>query len=74
MINEQIMEYLDSREIKQKFLVERTSMSKQAISAALNGKRRIGAEEYREICRALGVSLDTFAWDATDLINRSEAG
>lgn len=61
MIHERIREYLDSNQIKQKFLVERTSMSKQAVSDSLNGNRRIGAEEYREICKAFGVSLDTFA-------------
>ncbi|MEG0303681.1 helix-turn-helix domain-containing protein [Gordonibacter sp.] len=68
MIHDQIREYLDSNEIKQKFLVERTGMSKQAVSSSLNGNRRIGVEEYREICRAFGVSLDTFAWDDVDLI------
>lgn len=66
MIHDQIREYLDSNQIRQKFLVERTSMSKQAVSESLSGNRRIGAEEYKEICRAFGVSLDTFAWDDDD--------
>lgn len=73
MIHDQIREYLDSRKIKQTYLVEQTSMTKQSVSDSLNGKRRIGAEEYREICKAFGVSLDTFAWDDSDLDDKRKA-
>lgn len=60
MIYENISDYLNSRGIKQSFIVSNTNIGKQALSDSLNGRRRITADEYEEICNALEVSLDYF--------------
>ena len=60
MIYEQIANYLKRNGIKQSFLAENTSLSRQAISEALNGRRKITVEEYADICKALNVSVNRF--------------
>ena len=60
MIYENIRDYLNSRGIKHSFIVSNTNIGKQALSESLNGRRRITADEYEEICNALDVSLDYF--------------
>lgn len=59
-VNEKIKQYLQERGIKQAFLVEKTGMSKQAISAVLNTNRKLTAEELGKIANALGVSPNIF--------------
>lgn len=55
-----IAEYLDEREIKQSLLVKKTTLTRDAVSNVLNGKRKLEVEEYAEICKALNVSFDFF--------------
>lgn len=69
-IYERIRDYLDERKMQQTFLVEKTGMSKQAVSELLRGHRRISVDEYQTICDAFGVSLDYFV-DQDDLISRT---
>ena len=56
-----IKNYLDRHGIRQKFLSEKTEIPENALSAMLNGNRRIEVNEYISICKALHVPLDTFA-------------
>lgn len=53
--------YLDRHGIKQKFLSEKTGIPENTLSAMLNENRRIEVNEYIGICKALDVSLNTFA-------------
>lgn len=63
MIGEKIGEYLKNNGITQSFLAEKTQMPPMAVSAFVNGDRKVSAEEYIRICRALKLSLDYFADD-----------
>ncbi len=56
-----IKAYIDSSGLKYKAISEKTQISLQTLSAMLNGKRKITAEEYFAICQALNVSVDYFA-------------
>lgn len=59
-ISKAIANYLKAKEIKQTFLVKETDLSCEAVSNVLNGKRKLGVEEYAKICEALDVSFDFF--------------
>ena len=53
--------YLKERGIKQAFLVEKTGMPAWAISDICTGTRKgVDTSEYYQICKALGVSMETF--------------
>ncbi|MDU6306664.1 helix-turn-helix domain-containing protein [Faecalispora jeddahensis] len=52
--------YLEQQGIKKKFLAEKASITENALNLALNGKRRLLADEYVRICLALNVPLDKF--------------
>lgn len=55
-----IKEYLNSKGISQTFVANKTGIPISTLNAALNGNRKILAEEYFLICQALEVPLDTF--------------
>lgn len=57
---ENINSYLEENYISQKLIVDKTGMTQNAVSLALSGKRKITADEYISICRALNVPLETF--------------
>lgn len=56
-----IKKYLDENGIKYTFLAEKLGISMNILSPILNGKRKISADEYIEICRVLGLPLEFFA-------------
>lgn len=56
-----IKRYLDENGIKYTFLAEKLGISMNILSPILNGKRKISADEYIEICRVLGLPLEFFA-------------
>lgn len=60
MVYQKIREYLENNGIQQAFLARKAGMTKAAISSSLRGERNLTAEEYLDICHALGVSVDTF--------------
>jgi transcriptional regulator with XRE-family HTH domain len=66
MIHERIKAYLKKNNIRQTDLAKKTHLSDAAISMMLNGKRGILADEYFDICAALGVPLITFAREGTN--------
>lgn len=55
-----ISEYLKSKGITQSFLAEHTGMTANALNLALNGNRKLVADEYIKICNALEVPYDFF--------------
>lgn len=58
MLGIKIKLYMESRGIKQNYLSEKTGIPPQAISAILNGNRKIEAVEYYGICKALKIPLE----------------
>lgn len=59
-IHEKIMNYLKENGIKQIHLSRKSGINNCLLNAALNGKRRLYAEEFGKICAALNVSCDKF--------------
>ena len=64
MLGLKIKAYMDTKGIKQTFLAEKTGMGLAVVNAILNGNRKIEANEYFEICKALEIPLDFFFQDA----------
>lgn len=60
MIWKKVREYIEEKGFKQAAIARKASMTKQALSESLNGKRQITADEYVRICDALGVSTNFF--------------
>lgn len=56
-----IKRYLDKNGIKYSFVSEKTGIPMNILSPTLSGKRKMSAEEFILICKALGVSTDTFS-------------
>ncbi len=60
-----IGKYLKDRGIKQAFLVEKTGLTANSVSDICTGSRKIiDCMDYYRICRALGVTMETFIDDA----------
>lgn len=55
-----INNYLLENGIKKNHIAERTGITTNALSLALNGKRKLLADEYIRICDALEVPYDYF--------------
>ena len=56
-----IGEYLKAHGIKQAFLVQKTGLSAGVVSDICTGTRKgVDTVEYYKICKALGVSMETF--------------
>lgn len=60
MFAKAISEYLDSNGIKRVFLCQKTGIKPAALTATLNGSRKMTVEEYANICAALGLDLNYF--------------
>ncbi len=55
-----IKNYIQEEGLKYKAIADRIGVPLNSFSAMLNGKRRITADEYVKICKALNVPLETF--------------
>lgn len=55
-----IKQYLVDCGIKQTFLAQKLGLPDPAISDMLGGNRKINADEYYLICKALGVNMSYF--------------
>ena len=55
-----IKKYLKENGIKQSFISERTGIPAPILNMILNDNRKIEANEYMQICEAIGVPLDYF--------------
>ena len=60
MVGAKIKQYLTENGIKQAFLVSKTGLSADKISAICNHDRKIDCVDYYKICKALNVPLETF--------------
>lgn len=65
MTGRKIKEYLSNKGISQTFVSNKTGIPISTLNAALNGNRKILAEEYFLICQVLEVPLDTFVDEQT---------
>lgn len=55
-----IRKYLIDHGIKQTFISDKCGWTKQKTNAIVTGKRKITADEYGEVCDAVGVPYDYF--------------
>lgn len=60
MLGLKIKEYLTDTGLKYSEVANEIGLPVNALAAMLNGERKITAEEYFDICRALDVPLDKF--------------
>ncbi len=60
MLYERIVSFIVESGLKFNVVAEKSGFSPNTFSAIMNGKRKITAEEYFMICKALGVPLDKF--------------
>ena len=63
---ENINTYLTEQGIKKKYVAEKSDISENALNLALNGKRRLLADEYIRICKTLDVPFDRFVTTEND--------
>ena len=64
MLGQKIKEYLKSIGVTQAFVSDKTKISPSTLSAMLNGERKILAEEYFLICKALNLDFAFFYSEA----------
>lgn len=55
-----IAQYISDNGIRQSFIVEKTGLSKNIVSAILNLNRKMSADEYELIVRALNKTPNDF--------------
>lgn len=60
MLGFRIKEYITQCGLKFGVVADRAGIPLNVFSAMINGKRKITAEEYFSICKALGVPLEQF--------------
>lgn len=63
-----IKSYLDENGIKYSYVAKQIKMPINQLSAMLNGKRKMSADEYISICKSLGLPLDYFATDCNKAV------
>ncbi len=59
-VYEKVSKYISENGIKQKFISDKTGIPENVLSMMLNGKRKIGADEFVEIILALNVDANYF--------------
>jgi len=67
-VYERVKKYINESGMKQGVIAERAGLSAQAMSAMMNGKRKMYADDLEELCRVLGVDVGLFIYpgNATD--------
>lgn len=60
MLGKNIKAYMDAEGLKATVIAGKAGIKDPIFSAMVNEKRKISAEEYFAICRALNVPLDRF--------------
>lgn len=59
-VQERVSAYVQKNGIKQSHIVSKTGLNKDTVSAILNSKRRMTADEYELFCIALNVEPNSF--------------
>ena len=60
LIYESVRDYIKDAGIKYTFIADKTGMKVNVISMIMQGKRKLGADEFVTICGALHVPPDKF--------------
>lgn len=64
-VQERVAAYVRDMGIKQTVICEKTGIRTDAMSAMINGKRTMSANEFEAICRALNKQPNDFMeWEA----------
>jgi plasmid maintenance system antidote protein VapI len=61
MVGDLIKKHLSERGIKQTYIAKAIGIENNVFSMMLNNKRKITAEEYFRICKAIGINAEYFA-------------
>lgn len=61
MVGQKIKKYLDDNGIKYSFVADKIGMPMNMFSPLLSGKRKMSAEEYLLICKAIGINANHFS-------------
>lgn len=56
----EIKEYINKSGIKQKAIAERSGIDETKLCLILQGKRKLEASEYANLCKAVNVPMDAF--------------
>lgn len=57
---DEIKKFVNESGLKQKAVAEKAGLDETKFCLVLQGKRKLEASEYANLCRAMGVSLDKF--------------
>ncbi len=60
VVQSKIAQYLEEQGIKQSWLAQKTGLTDNMISGILNGKRKMTADEFVRICKAIGKNPNDF--------------
>ena len=60
VVQSKVAQYLEERGIKQSWLAQKTGLTDNMISGILNGKRKMTADEFVRICKAIGKNPNDF--------------
>ena len=63
MVAEKINAYITEKGIKQSYVAEKAGISLQEMNDYMKGRRRLRADTFFKICRALNESSEIFAPD-----------
>lgn len=55
-----VAQYIKTMGFKQSVIASKTGLSENAVSAILNGKRKMSADEFAKICKAIGKEPNDF--------------
>mgnify|MGYP004652038625 CR=1 FL=1 len=55
-----IKKYIDDSGLKQKSVAEKAGLDEVKFCLILQGKRKLEASEYANLCKAIGVSMNKF--------------
>lgn len=60
VVQSRVAQYLEEQGIKQSWLAQKTGLTDNMISGILNGKRKMTADEFVRICKAIGKNPNDF--------------
>ena len=60
LVYEKVKAYMEEHRIKQSVIAKKCNLSASTFNAIMNGKRKMYAEDLRNICYALDVSPEKF--------------
>ena len=60
VVQSKVAQYLEELGIKQSWLAQKTGLTDNMISGILNGKRKMTADEFVRICKAIGKNPNDF--------------